>query len=570
MLMQLRIKNIALIDELTVEFTDGMNCMTGETGAGKSIIIDAISCVLGFRTSKELIKSGCDSAFVEGVFYNESKNVNGFLREIGIEPEEDGVLILQRELSSQGRNVCRINGRLTATSMLKQLGDLLIDIHGQNDNRLLTKTSCHVNLLDTYGGEEISVLKEKYSGLLKEFKELYASLANYSGDPKERERLADLYTFQIEEITQSNLYEGEDDELMQRRNVLVNAEKIAEALNKSKEVLKGGDYSDSMTVNDGVANVASSLSSISDYSPEYEQILSRVNEVMYLLDDIASDLRALADDVFFDKNELDKTEERINAIDKLKRKYGATIKEILDFADNAQQSLDDLLSCEDKVKEILEKLSSYNEDLRNLCEDLNFTRVKTAKYLAENIMAELESLEMSKTKFDADIIFNDEKDENGYYKFTSEGLDTVEFLISANPGEPLKPLSKIASGGELSRIMLAIKTILAGADDVSTLIFDEIDTGISGVAAKSVANKLKSISKKHQVICVTHHAQIAAAADNNIYISKNFENNTTKTSVKNLDANEKIKEISRLLDGDSESEITAVHAKELIAKFRAN
>ena len=569
MLMQLRIKNIALIDELTVEFTDGMNCLTGETGAGKSIIIDAISCMLGGRTSKDIIKTGCDTAFAEGVFYNESEAVNAYLGEVGIEPEEDGTLILQRELSSSGRNVCRINGRLTATSVLKQLGSLLIDIHGQNDSHLLVKPNTHVNLLDAYGGEEISEIKEKYDALVKEFKELYGSLKKYSGDPKERERLADLYKYQIDEITGSGLYEGEDEELAEKRNILVNSEKIAEAVNTSREILNGGDYGAS-SVSDGVANIRASLSSIASFSSQYTEILSRIEEVSYLIDDISSDLRTLADNTFFDKNELNIVEERINEIDKLKRKYGSTICEILEYADSTQTQLDELLSADDDVREILAKLEERNEELRTVCEDLNFTRVKTAKKLAESITAELSSLEMSKTKFEAEIIFNDEKDEKGYYNFTSEGLDVVEFLISANPGEPLKPLSKIASGGELSRIMLAIKTILAAADDISTLIFDEIDTGISGKAAKSVAQKLKSISTSHQVICVTHHAQIAAAADNNIYISKHFAADSTVTTAKKLDENEKIKEISRLLDGDSESEITAVHAKELIAKFRSN
>ena len=570
MLMQLRIKNIALIDELTVEFTDGMNCMTGETGAGKSIIIDAISCMLGFRTSREIIKAGCETAFVEGMFYTDSQAVNDCLTEIGIEPEEDGSLILQRELSVSGRNVCRINGRLTAVSVLRQIGDLLIDIHGQNENQSLMNTNAHVCLLDAYGGEEISEIKKKYEIQCGAFKKLYSSLNSFSGDPKERERLTDLYNFQIDEIQTAGLYVGEDEELAEKRNILLNSEKIAEALNVAREIIKGGDYGENISVCDRIAEARASMSSITSYSPDYAEVFSRIEEVSYLLEDISSELRVLSENVFFDKGQLEQTEERINTINKLKRKYGATVQEILDYEADVQNKLDELIGAEDKVKEILRQLEESNEELRTVCEDLNFTRVKTAKHLAERIMSELESLEMSKTKFEAEINFNDEKDDNGYYKFGAEGLDNVEFLISANPGEPLKPLAKIASGGELSRIMLAIKTILADADKISTLIFDEIDTGISGKAAKSVAVKLKTIAEKHQVICVTHHAQIAAAADNNIYISKEFADNTTVTSVKNLNEIEKIKEVSRLLDGDSESEITAVHAKELIAKFRSN
>lgn len=569
MLMLLRIRNIALIDELTVEFTDGMNCLTGETGAGKSIIIDAIQCMLGFRTSKELIKTGCESAYTEGVFYIEDPAVSDFLEEIGIEEEEDHTLILQRELSLSGRNVCRINGRLTAVSMLRQLGSLLIDIHGQNDNQSLMKQSSHIALLDAFSPSELSEQKNVYTSLLKEFKELRASLEKFSGDPKERERLADLYTYQISEIENSGIYVGEDEELNERRMILANSEKITESLNASREIINGDDYSETSVV-DMLSSVKSFLSSISAYSDEYSDILARVEEAFYIIEDISSDIRSALDKVIFDKSELDETEERINTIYKLKRKYGAEIKQILEYAENTRSLLDELLSGEESANKIISKLNEKNEDMRAACEDMNFTRVKAAKLLEDEIVSELESLEMSKTRFSAEIVFHDEKDENGYYNFMKDGLDSVEFLISANPGEPLKPLSKTASGGELSRIMLAIKTVLAGVDRISTLIFDEIDTGISGKAAKSVAQKLKTISGKHQVICVTHHAQIAAAADNNIYIRKRFSDSSTETTVETLDYDGKVKEIARLLDGDPDSEITAIHAKELISKFRSN
>lgn len=570
MLMQLRIRNIALIDELTVDFTDGMNCLTGETGAGKSILIDSIQCMLGFRTSKELIRTGCESAYTEGVFFIDDPEVSSFLSEIGMEEEEDHTLILQRELSASGRNVCRINGRLAAVSTLRQLGTLLIDIHGQNENQSLAKAETHVKLLDAYGGTEIEALKHTYHIDLKEFKERYRSLEKYSGDPKERERLADLYTYQIEEIEGAGLSVGEDEALNEKRAVLANSGKITEALEASRMILNGGEYGSDTSVSDQLGAVRSYLSTIAGYAGEYQELLSRIDEVSYLLEDIAADLRTCADGITFDKNELEETQERIHTIDKLKRKYGSTIEEILQYAADTQKLLDELLAGEETVNKILKQLAERNEALHALCEDLNFTRVKAAKRLSEQIMAELESLEMNQAKFSAEILFHDEKDKNGYYNYTKEGLDTVEFLISANPGEPLKPLAKIASGGELSRIMLAIKTILADADRISTLIFDEIDTGISGKAAKSVAQKLKSISKNHQVICVTHHAQIAAAADHNIYIRKSFDGISTHTTVETLDEEAKIREISRLLDGDAESEITAVHARELVAKFRTN
>jgi DNA repair protein RecN len=446
----------------------------------------------------------------------------------------------------------------------------LIDIHGQNENQSLAKAETHVKLLDAYGGTEIEALKHTYHIDLKEFKERYRSLEKYSGDPKERERLADLYTYQIEEIEGAGLSVGEDEALNEKRAVLANSEKITEALEASRMILNGGEFGSDPSVSDQLGAVRSYLSTIAGYAGEYQELLSRIDEVSYLLEDIAADLRTCADGVTFDKNELEETQERIHTIDKLKRKYGSTIEEILQYAADTQKLLDELLAGEETVNKILKQLAERNEALHALCEDLNFTRVKAAKRLSEQVMAELESLEMNQAKFSAEILFHDEKDKNGYYNYTKEGLDTVEFLISANPGEPLKPLAKIASGGELSRIMLAIKTILADADRISTLIFDEIDTGISGKAAKSVAQKLKSISKNHQVICVTHHAQIAAAADHNIYIRKSFDGTSTHTTVETLDEEAKIREISRLLDGDAESEITAVHARELVAKFRTN
>lgn len=567
MLLQLRIKNIALIDELTVEFKEGMNCLTGETGAGKSIIIDSIQCMLGFRTSKELIKSGCTNAFTEGIFYTQNDEVLKYLEELGIEAEEDNSIILQRELSTSGRNVCRVNGRIVPVSALRQLGSLLIDIHGQNDNQNIVKAGGHMKLLDEYGAEDISDIKAKYKALLNEFKSLYASLDNYSGDPKERERLADLYQYQIDEIDEAELIPVEEDELREKRDILNNAGKISEALNVSKDILKGGEYGEGIGAIDAIKSVVLNINSISSYSEDYSALLGKIEEISYTLEDICDEIRGLSDNVYFDQNELDEIEERLEKINKLKRKYGESIEEILSYRDNTQKQLDELLSAESTVKEILDNLKKQNEELYEMALKINELRVEAAEKLSCQIVEELKSLEMGKTIFDADIKFDNSLTEKGYYDFSSEGLSGVEFLISSNPGEPLKPLSKIASGGELSRIMLAIKTILADADSIPTLIFDEIDTGISGRAANSVARKLKIISKNHQVICVTHHAQLAAAADNNIYINKIFEDNNTKTIVETLDENSKIKEVARLLDGDCESEITMVHAKDLISKF---
>ena len=314
MLLQLRIKNIALIDELTVEFKEGMNCLTGETGAGKSIIIDSIQCMLGFRTSKELIKSGCTNAFTEGIFYTQNDEVLKYLEELGIEAEEDNSIILQRELSTSGRNVCRVNGRIVPVSALRQLGSLLIDIHGQNDNQNIVKAGGHMKLLDEYGAEDISDIKAKYKALLNEFKSLYASLDNYSGDPKERERLADLYQYQIDEIDEAELIPAEEDELREKRDILNNAGKISEALNVSKDILKGGEYGEGIGAIDAIKSVVSNINSISSYSEDYSALLGKIEEISYTLEDICDEIRGLSDNVYFDQNELDEIEERLDLL----------------------------------------------------------------------------------------------------------------------------------------------------------------------------------------------------------------------------------------------------------------
>ena len=328
--------------------------------------------------------------------------------ENNIEYDREDLFSVSRTITAEGKSTVKINTKTATLAQLKIIAPLLINIHGQNENQSLMNTSAHVCLLDAYGGEEISEIKKKYEIQCGAFKKLYSSLNSFSGDPKERERLTDLYNFQIDEIQTAGLYVGEDEELAEKRNILLNSEKIAEALNVAREIIKGGDYGENISVCDRIAEARASMSSITSYSPDYAEVFARIEEVSYLLEDISSELRVLSENVFFDKGQLEQTEERINTINKLKRKYGATVQEILDYEADVQNKLDELIGAEDKVKEILKQLEESNEELRTVCEDLNFTRVKTAKHLAERIMSELESLEMSKTKFEAEINFNDE------------------------------------------------------------------------------------------------------------------------------------------------------------------
>lgn len=567
MLLQLRIHNIALIDDLTVNFTEGMNCLTGETGAGKSIVIDSIECVLGGRTSKEIIRTGCDNAFVDGLFYCESPEISAFFDEVGIPQEPDNSIVIHRDMNISGRNVCRINGCMTTASMLRRLGSLLLDIHGQTDNQSLLNIERHIQLLDLFCGSEMTGLKEVYCEKRKELSDLERKLDSLSGSPEERAKLIDLYSYQIDEIEKSGIYDGEDDELAQRRTILLNYEKIANKLNEAYEVISGGDYS-SQSVRDMLDKCVDCFAQISNYSEKYAQLYDKIQEIAYLLDDISTEIRRENDDTVYDREELENINDRIDFLNDLKRKYNKSLGDILLLKDNLQNQIDELKASDFIVEETMLRIKSVCTELYDICEDMNFARVKAAAVIEKAIATELTDVELRNAQFKVDIVFDDSLNSIGRYNFTSNGLDKVQFLVSTNAGEPVKPLAKVASGGEMSRIMLAIKTILADYDKIPTLIFDEIDTGISGFVTSRVAQKLKMISNKHQVLCVTHHAPIAAISDNNILIKKQTLDGKTITYIETLDSDNKIKEIARLLDGDAGSEISLLHAQNLINKMK--
>lgn len=564
-LKYLEIENIALIDRIIIEPDRGLNVFTGETGAGKSIIIDSIGAVLGGRVSREMIRTGQESAKVQAVFELDQNIFNHIAAEFELDPDDEGLLILSRELSLTGKNICRINGKIVPLSVLKCLGEKIVDIHGQFDNQSLMKTDVHIMLLDSFAGSALLKLKERFHKLLSEFKDAKTRLREIIGDKFERERKIDLLQFQINDIKKACLKPGEDEILTQKRLIIQNSYKLTENLTQALVNIDSSD-TECYSAIDRLNTAYHKLQQISRIDEKYASIASRFEDLIYALRDIAEEIRNEIENIQFDPKELDAIDERLDEIFRLKKKYGNSIPDILSYCHNAEIQLDNILNSEIMASELQEKLNILNKELFDLCVKLNQERLKVAEKLDKLICDQLADLEMPSAKFKTAISFNSRHNVEGFFEFTEDGLDQVEFLVSANAGEPLKPLSKVASGGELSRLMLAIKTILADADNIPVLIFDEIDTGISGKAAQKVGQKLSLISRNHQVICVTHHAQIASLADCHFYISKNMEDNFTKTRVNKLKGDCQIKEIARILAGSDITSTTLKLAKEMISQ----
>lgn len=564
MLRQLDIHNIALIDHVSIELAPGFNILTGETGAGKSIIIDSIHGILGERVSKDLIRTGKEKASVEAVFEIATPGVLEIFEKFGIEPEEDGTVIISREFTQTGKNTCRINGKMATLSMLKELGEQLIDIHGQYDNQSLLRTESHIRLLDLFGGETIEQIKNQYSTILEAYKETKSRLKSISGNVGERERKIDLLKFQIDEISEAELQTGEEESLIKQRMILSNSEKIMDALSLAYAFLLSGSNSKS-SASDNINEALRELSNISKLDERFQEIKSRVEDISYQLEDITEEIRSQRDQVEYNPEILESIGERLDLIFRLKRKYGNTVEEVMKYGEGAQKELQELNDSEEAVVRLNQQLSKLSEDLYQKAYQLHLERVKAAQLLEKSITHQMNDLEMKKASFKVKIEFDDTRDANKERKFGNNGLEKIEFLISPNAGEPLKPLSKIASGGEMSRIMLAIKTILANVDEMPTLIFDEIDIGVSGRAAQKVGEKLSFLSKNHQVLCVTHLAQIASMADNHFLIQKFSQENKTETRVEKLNSQGIIEEIARILGGANISEITLKHAEEMIS-----
>ena len=537
MINTLHIKNIGIIDDITINLNEGFNVLTGETGAGKTLIIGSLQILAGGRFSKEMIRNGESHSFVEMSIY---------LPDHGY--EEDNVIV-SREINIKGKNTCKINGRLVTVNELKTFMNNVIDIHGQNDNQSILDVNTHIELLDEYANKDLKEIKDEYKKLYDEYLEIKSELSKNYGDDKEKQRKLDLLNYQVNEIEEAKLKVGEEDELEAKRKSIMAAEKIASNLQEAEGQINTNAI-DAMNI------AIKALEKIELYNEEYSEIANRLKGAYYEVQEAARDLAYLGEDLYFDEDEQTKVEERLDLINSLKRKYGNDISEILEYKEKVNEEIYEIENLEGYIKSLKNKLSKQEELLADLSNKMNQIRNKYAKELIKKINKELKELEMKNARFNVRIDFSENND------FNKNGLDKVEFFIATNVGEEEKPLIKIASGGEMSRFMLAIKNVLADVDKIPVIIFDEIDTGISGVAANVTGEKIKQISKTHQVICVTHLASIAAKGDYNYFICKEIENNKTKTKVKQLNEEEVLKEIARISTG-SVSEISINHAREL-------
>lgn len=530
--------------------------MSGETGAGKSILVDAMNLLLGERADRELIRSGREKAHVEAVLSIDPKPLRDFFEENGL--DGDGELILSRDISINGKNVCRINGTLVNLATLKALTDRIIDLHGQHEHQSLLYAKNHLDFIDNYGRGDIFPVKEKIADLYSLLKETQTQLKATGGDEKERMQSIDLLSFQICEIEEAHIFVGEEAALKEEREKLKHAQEIAGALALGyTELYLGGEENRSAL--SLIQDAAAALLRIAAYDTEYEKLANGLNESAYAVEEIAHDLRELSDQVVFDEQRQKDIEERIDQLNALKRKYGNDEEEIISYFEDAQRRLYELENAEKQAEQLQRKIAQIKSDLYEEYVLLSDIRRRTAGQLAPGILKELQDLGMPDAKFEAK--FNPLAQKETVI-FRGDGLDEMEFYISTNAGEPLKPLQKTASGGEISRIMLAFKNISAGIDDISTMIFDEIDTGISGKMALIVSEKMAAIARSRQVICVTHLPQIAAMADANFLIRKNTENGETNTTVSRLGDSETIDEIARLAGG-IETDSSRKYAEEL-------
>ncbi len=527
----LHIKNIGIIDELTINLNGGFNVLTGETGAGKTLIIDSLNIISGGRFSKEMIRKGEEFSFVEA--------------QISKEKSEEGIIV-SREINLKGRNICKINGRLVTVAELKEFMSKKIDIHGQNDNLNLLDTSNQIEYLDSFAEDEIYELKNKYKKLYEKYLYVKNELNSNYGDEKEKQRKLDLLRYQVNEIEEANLKLGEEEELENENKLINNSEKIYNNLYQANSLVENSAI-------ESISTAVRNMEKIEEYSKEYENISKALKSVYYDLQEINRDLQDSNSNIYFDENKKMEIAERLDLIYTLKRKYGNNIQEILEYKNDLEKEIQQIEGLEDYINKLNAQKQELEMQMKEIAEELNTIRNENATKLSNSINKELKDLEMANSEFKVEVKYTENE-------FNKNGLNTVEFKIRTNIGEDENSLSKVASGGENSRIMLAIKTVLADVDNTETLVFDEIDTGISGVAADKVGEKLKIISNKHQVLIVTHLANIAAKGDYNYYIHKEVEENKTKTKIELLNEEQTLKEIARIASGKITKE-TIEHAR---------
>lgn len=551
MLQELSIKDFAIIDEIQISFQPKMTVLTGETGAGKSIIIDALGLLAGGRGSTEFIRKGEKKAVIQGLFtLPREANTYNILEEYGID-SEDGQIILQRDLYRGGRNICRINGMMVNLATLRKVGETLIDIHGQNEHQELMKPENHIDLLDEYD-KKTSQLRNQYQVVYQNYRKLKLSMEKKEADEKAWAQRLDMLNFQVKEIEEAGLKINEEDELVEEKNKLDNFQAIHDALELSYQILSG----EKIDVVGNLGNAMNELSDVSDLSENLQEINTKISDAFYSLEDAARDISDELDSMEWNGERLNEIEERLELIHQLKRKYGDTIEDILHYHSRIEKELREMENAEQNSEKQERQLSEALEKVKELAIKLSKQRKKSAKKLEKMIHEQLSALYMDKAVFEVKCLNNS--------KLYSKGIDKVEFYIQTNPGEEMGPLAKIASGGELSRIMLALKTIFSQKMGVTSIIFDEVDTGVSGRVAQAIAEKISQISNNSQVLCITHLPQVATIADNHYYISKSVNDGRTETSLKELDEKQKIREIARMLSGSEITELTLKHAEELI------
>lgn len=553
MLLQLNIKNFALIENLSICFDKGFNVLSGETGAGKSILIDAINYVLGGKFNKGLIRTGENKTFVEAIFSIENQNTEEKLKEAEIEFED--LVIISRETFQSGKSITKINGRSLLINNLKHITSTLLDIHGQHENVNMLNSENHVAYLDDFAGEKLNSKILKYKKKLEEYKELNKKLNELTGIDGDKEKLVDFLKFQIEEINGANLKIGEEEELLAKFKILSNAEKINRVLQGSYEILYNGN-NNSNPIMESVLAIVRDLKSIENNMEKVKKIAASMDQAYYIIEAALEDIRDIKDDVYYDENEVAFINSRIYQIDAYKKKYGNSISEILKYRDKSLKQYDELINSSEVIEKIKKNRKKLELELIEIAKEIHEIRCLKAIDLEKKIKYELEFIGLEKTIFKIEVKL--------LGKFNSDGSDSVQFLITTNPGEPLMPLEKVVSGGELSRIMLALKTVFINKDSIPSVIFDEIDSGISGRIAQSVAEKMYCVSAGRQVFCITHLPQIACMSDVHYNISKQVIDNKTYTIVTKLDNIGKENEIARMLGGTEVTKITTEHSREMI------
>lgn len=556
MLELLHIENIAIIEAADIEFAPGFNALTGETGAGKSIVIDSLSAVLGQRTSRELIRTGADKAFVSAAFSGMAPELT---EELGIQPEADGTLLLQREIQTDGKNVCRVNGRPVTVGQLRALGARLLNIHGQHDGQQLLDEEQHIVYLDSFG--RVESLAITYAEKYKNFTDIRRQIGALQMDEAEKARRVDTLQYQIEELKRAKLKPGEEEELTARRGMLRNAEKFLDAVAGADYALNGDDSGGGAL--SALRQAQDALGGVRHLDDAFGQLYERLGEAYSEVYDIAATVEDKRGELDVSPGELDRVESRMDLLYRLKKKYGATVEDMLDYQARCEVELAQIEDAGDTLARLEQALSKAEKEARQAAQALSDARKAAAEQLTAQILTELQQLDMGKIRFAVDFA---EK------PLDSDGMDAVRFLMSANVGEELRPIHKIASGGELARIMLAMKNVLSEQDHVGTMVFDEVDTGVSGRAAQKVAEKMARISRRKQVLCVTHLPQLAAMADTHFSVEKGERGGRTYTEVRRLDREQRRRELARLTGGSHVSQTMLDGAEELLVqaeKFRS-